>query len=147
SGVANSQIKVGTGNWTTYTGPVEVDVEGITDVWGRTIDIAGNVSVEAHAQVFIDRTAPTAPIHTVTDTSWSNQDVSFELGGSQDATDVTYEYKIDNGSYITGDRGTLTDSGEYIITARAVDAVGLTSPEIEFTIRIDKEQPEVVSGT
>ncbi|MDN4603840.1 MULTISPECIES: OmpL47-type beta-barrel domain-containing protein [Paenibacillus] len=146
SGVANSQVKVGRGNWEPYIGPVQVDIEGITDVWGRTIDNAGNVSAEAHAQVFIDRTAPTAPIHTVSDTSWSNQDVSFELGGSQDATDVTYEYKIGNGSYLSGDRGTLTDSGEFIITARAVDAVGLTSPEIKFTIQIDKELPEVVLG-
>ncbi|MET1174484.1 OmpL47-type beta-barrel domain-containing protein [Paenibacillus amylolyticus] len=144
SGVAYSQVKIGNGNWELYKGSFEVDAEGITDVWGRTIDNAGNVSTEAHTHVFIDRTAPTPPIHTVTDTSWSSQDVSFELGGSQDATDVTYEYKIGSGSYLIGDRGTLTDSGEYTITARAIDAVGLKSSEIEFTIKIDKELPEVV---
>ncbi|WP_408895276.1 OmpL47-type beta-barrel domain-containing protein [Paenibacillus taichungensis] len=143
SGVDRTEIKVGTGNWTTYNGEMIVDEEGETDVWARTIDVAGNISPKATAKVLIDRTAPTEPSYTLTESQWTNKDVTFHLTGSQDASDVFYEYKIGDSPYVRGDSGSVTESGEHTITARAVDAVGLISPEIHFDIRIDKELPLV----
>ncbi|MCW3793792.1 S-layer homology domain-containing protein [Paenibacillus sp. LS1] len=143
SGVDRTEVKLGTGNWTTYNGEMNVDEEGQTDVWARTIDVAGNISPEAAAKVLIDRTAPTEPSYTLSESHWTNKDVTFHLNGSQDASDVYYEYKIGDSPYTTGDSGSVTESGEHTITARAVDAVGLMSPEIKFDIRIDKELPDV----
>ena len=144
SGVARTEVKVGAGNWKTYADDTVIDEEGLTDVWARTIDAAGNISPEAHAQVMIDRTEPTEPSYSLTENQWTNNDVTFTLGGSQDESNVHYEYKIDASPYTMGDSGTISQSGEHVITARAIDEVGLASPEIEFKVRIDKEVPEVV---
>lgn len=143
SGVDRTEVKLGTGNWKTYNGEIIVDEEGTTNVSARTIDVAGNISTEARAKVLIDRTAPTEPNYTLSENQWTNNDVTFRLNGSQDASDIHYEYKIGDDPYTTGDSGTVTESGEHTITARAVDAVGLISPEIQFNIRIDKELPDV----
>lgn len=143
SGVDRSEIKVGTGNWITVTDAIVVDEEGETEIRARTADIAGNISSEEITTVLIDRTAPTEPNYILSESQWTKQDVTFELNGSQDASEVYYEYKIDDSPYIKGDKGTVTESGEHTITARAVDAVGLVSPEIEFNVRIDKDIPEV----
>lgn len=143
SGVDRTEVKVGTGNWTTYNGEMIVDEEGETEVRARTIDVAGNISPEATAKVLIDRTAPTEPSYTLSESQWTNKDVTFQLNGSQDASDVYYEYKIGDSPYTRGDSGSVTESGEHTITARAVDAVGLISPETQFDIRIDKELPDV----
>lgn len=143
SGVERTEVKVGTGNWTTYNGEMIVDGEGETEVLARTIDVAGNISPEATAKVLIDRTAPTEPSYTLSESQWTNKEVTFQLNGSQDASDVYYEYKIGDSPYVRGDSGSVTESGEHTITARAVDAVGLISPEIHFEIRIDKELPVV----
>ncbi|MEK4372458.1 fibronectin type III domain-containing protein [Paenibacillus sp. FSL R5-0473] len=143
SGAERTEVKVGTGNWTTYNGEMIVDEEGETEVWARTIDVAGNISPEATAKVLIDRTAPTEPSYTLSESQWTNKDVTFQLNGSQDASDVYYEYKIGDSPYTTGESGTITETGEHTITARAVDAVGLISPETQFDIRIDKELPDV----
>jgi hypothetical protein len=142
SGVQRTEVKVGTGNWKTYHDEIVVDEEGETEVWARTIDVAGNISTEATAKVLIDRTAPTEPSYTLSESAWTNKDVTFNLNGSQDASEVYYEYKIGDGPYTKGDKVTITDSGEHTITARAVDAVGLVSNEIQFTVRVDKELPE-----
>lgn len=143
SGVERTEVKVGTGNWKTYQDEIVVDEEGQTDVWARTIDVAGNISSEATAKVLIDRTAPTEPSYTLSENQWTNKDVTFNLSGSQDVTEVYYEYKIGDGPYTKGNTGTIAESGEHTVTARAVDAVGLGSAETQFTVRVDKELPEV----
>ncbi|KAB3535628.1 hypothetical protein F8154_05720 [Alkaliphilus pronyensis] len=46
-------------NWTTYTGQFNIVNAGITNIYARTIDVAGNTSTDTNSKVRIDRTPPT----------------------------------------------------------------------------------------
>jgi hypothetical protein len=54
-----TEYKVGTGDWTTYTAPLELSADGTYTVGYRSTDKAGNVEKERSLTVKVDRTAPT----------------------------------------------------------------------------------------
>ncbi|MFS0841365.1 fibronectin type III domain-containing protein [Paenibacillus sp. 1P03SA] len=146
SGIEKSQIKIGdAGSWIDYTSPIEVSGEGKTNVYARSIDKAGNVSDETSALVNIDRTKPTVPLLTLSNDAWTNDTggVTFSINGSNDETTVTYEYRVNNGAYVQGDAASITDEGETLITARAIDEAGNKSDEVTRIIRIDRTKPAI----
>ena len=57
--MVTTEHKLGEGSWTTYTGPLTVSTEGITNVLSRSTDNAGNVGPVGTLEVRIDKTAPT----------------------------------------------------------------------------------------
>ncbi|MBV6717220.1 fibronectin type III domain-containing protein [Paenibacillus chitinolyticus] len=146
SGIEKSQFKIGdAGSWIDYTSPVEVSGEGKTNVYARSIDKAGNVSDETSTLVNIDRTKPTVPLITLSNGAWTNDSggVTLSINGSNDETPVTYEYRVNNGAYVQGDAASITDEGETLITARAIDEAGNQSDEVTRTVRIDRTKPVI----
>lgn len=144
SGVRMTEYKVGASStWETYTGTITLSSEGEHQVFARSIDNAGNISVIANELAVIDRTPPTAPNITLSADRFTADDVQFTISGSTDSRNFHYEYRIGNGSYAEGEQGEVTEDGVTVITARAVDAAGNISEETAKTVRIDKKDPVI----
>ncbi|WP_051290021.1 OmpL47-type beta-barrel domain-containing protein [Paenibacillus massiliensis] len=144
SGIKQTEYRVGSSSgWQIYTGPFVISAEGENQVFARSIDHAGNISVIVSGTSVIDRTPPTAPSITLSTDSYTQDEVQFTVSGSTDARSFRYEYKIDHGSYSAGEQETIAKDGLTLITARAVDAAGNTSTETTKTVRIDKKEPVI----
>lgn len=131
--------------WQTYTGPFTVSDEGIHQIAARTVNNLDVLSPLASKTVIIDRTKPTVPEITLSETTaatrYTNKPVQFTISGGSDSSDIHYEYRINSGSYQTGASGTLNESGTIVITAQAVDAAGNRSDPVSATSYIDREAP------
>lgn len=144
SGTAKSQYKLGSaGAWTDYTGPVTISNEGQTDVYARTVDNVGNASAAVMSTARIDKTAPSDPSITLSESTWTQNPVTFTIGGSMDVNPVTYEYKLNDGEYTAGTGGTVTQNGVTTVSVRARDAVGNVGNEITRDIFVDNEDPTI----
>gem|GEM_PF-1092115 len=148
SGVYRSQYKIGdNGGWTDYISQVTVSNEGITTVYGRTIDNAGNMSSETRTVIYIDNTMPTPPSIHLSNSAWSNADVTFSIAaGSDNGSGVQkVQYKIgENGIWTDyASNVVITSEGSTDIFARTVDQVGNVSEEAHETIRIDRTSPSM----
>ncbi|CAI6048732.1 hypothetical protein PAECIP112173_01305 [Paenibacillus sp. JJ-100] len=144
SGTAKSQYKVGTGGvWTDYVGAVSLSQEGVTDIYARSVDRVGNESSTVQGTARIDKTPPSDPSITLSDSTWTPTPVTFNIGGSKDVNSVSYEYKLNDGAYTVGTSGTVTAKGKTTLTVRAKDAVGNESNEITRTIWIDNAAPTI----
>ncbi|WP_449011853.1 fibronectin type III domain-containing protein [Paenibacillus taichungensis] len=145
SGVQKTQYKIGPGgSWTDYTVPFTISAEGLTDVFARTIDNASNVSSEASITAKIDKTAPTSPVITLSDSSWTNKDVTFTLTSGTDSGSgvAKSQYKIGTGAWVdyTG-VVTISTEGQTDIYARTIDNVGNLSTQSTAKTLIDKTPP------
>ncbi|WP_423800202.1 OmpL47-type beta-barrel domain-containing protein [Neobacillus sp. SAB-20_R2A] len=146
SGVFKNQYKIGNGTWTDYlNSPVEITSEGITTIYGRTIDIAGNISNQGQTEVKIDRSGPTLPTIIPSASSWTNQDVTFTITSGADSGSGVQktQYKIgtDNENWIDYSNDALvkvTNEGETRVYARTLDNVNNPSTVAEATIKIDR---------
>jgi hypothetical protein len=144
SGTAKSQYKIGAaGAWTDYSGPVTISNEGVTNVYARTLDSVGNASAEVQGTARIDKTAPSDPSITLSESAWTQNPVTFTIGGSSDVNGVSYEYSLNGGPFTAGTSGTVTQNGATTVTARAKDSVGNVGNEITRTIYIDNVDPTI----
>ncbi|WP_152570654.1 OmpL47-type beta-barrel domain-containing protein [Paenibacillus tyrfis] len=137
-----------TADWTEYTGELRVEAEGETEVRVRAIDKAGNVSDESSAIVRIDRSAPEAPMVTVSESGWTRRDVKVDFAGTDRLSGLLkYQVKLGPDSpwqdVTPGDSVTVTAEGETTVTARAVDRLGHVSAEAAVRVRIDRTAPTV----
>ncbi|UKS25760.1 S8 family serine peptidase [Paenibacillus sp. HWE-109] len=148
SGVQKSQYKFGaTGVWTDYNAEVTISNEGKTSIFARTIDNAGNISAETSATVFIDKTSPTQPIINLSNSNWSNADVSFNINEGTDSGSTVektqYKYGA-NGTWInypSNSTITVTTEGSTDVFARTIDKVGNISNDAHAIILIDRTAP------
>ncbi|SEN44526.1 fibronectin type III domain-containing protein [Paenibacillus sp. OK076] len=144
SGLAKSQYRLNEqGPWIDYTGEVKVTKEGKTTVYARSLDQVGNVSTVAKAIIRLDKTAPTEPVITLSQSGWSKEAVQFTIAGSVDEHSISYEYSLNGAPYIAGNSGTVSSNGPTVIRARARDAVGNVSKEISRTAYVDQVAPTV----
>ncbi|WP_186785982.1 fibronectin type III domain-containing protein [Paenibacillus agilis] len=144
SGIAKSQYKIGsTGVWMDYDPPVSISFEGVTEVYARTLDQVGNVSPSVMSTIHIDKTAPSEPRITLSESSWTQKPVSFTIEGSVDVNAISYEYKIDNGAWTAGTNGTVTQYGVTTVTGRAKDGIGNVGSEIKKDIYVDNVNPTI----
>ncbi|MGC5771864.1 fibronectin type III domain-containing protein [Paenibacillus pabuli] len=144
SGLSKSQYRINEqGPWIDYTGEVKVTDEGKTTVYARSIDRVGNVSTIAKALIRTDKSAPTEPVITLSQSGWSKEDVQFTIAGSVDEHAISYEYSVNGEPYITGNSGTVSINGAAVIRARARDSVGNVSTEISRTAYVDKIAPTI----
>lgn len=72
SGVQRTEVRVDSGAWQAYTGPVTVTGEGRHTVGYRSVDVAGNVEADRSVEVVVDgpprdTTSPTISVTGVTD--------------------------------------------------------------------------------
>ncbi|WP_028590792.1 OmpL47-type beta-barrel domain-containing protein [Paenibacillus massiliensis] len=148
SEIKETQYRINTGNWETYTTPIILSEEGQT-VYARTWDHAGNVSSEASSEAKIDITPPTSPIiekNTTGDTT-GNVEISI-LPGTDTVSGVKMtEYKVGVTSVWQTYSGpiTVTEEGEHQIFARSIDFAGNHSGITNGTIVIDRTAPTVPS--
>ncbi|WP_408895373.1 fibronectin type III domain-containing protein [Paenibacillus taichungensis] len=146
SGVQKIQYKIGPGGeWKDYTKVFSITSEGISEIYGRTIDNASNVSVEAVVEAKIDKTGPTAPKLALSDLEWTNKNVTFNIAdGVDEGSGVAKtQYRFGTtGAWVDylGEE-TLTAEGETEIFARTVDNVGNVGAVSSATAKIDKTAP------
>ncbi|NQX71732.1 alpha/beta fold hydrolase, partial [Paenibacillus alba] len=150
SGVQKSQYKLGSnGTWTDYNSQVTISDEGKTPIYARTIDGAGNISSEASATVYIDKTSPSQPLINLSNNNWSNTDVSFTItdGVDNDSAIQKTQYKIGaNGMWNDYSSAlTVTFEGQTDIFARTIDNAGNISIEAHTVILIDRTAPTIPS--
>ncbi|WP_336786121.1 OmpL47-type beta-barrel domain-containing protein [Paenibacillus sp. MMO-177] len=138
-----------TKDWTSYTGDVDIEAEGVTTISARTIDRAGNIGAIRETIVQIDRSSPTAPSVKPEIINWTNANavkvsITAGLDRGDSGIDRT-EYRIagagekDWASY-EGEL-TITAEGESIVQARSIDKAGNSSPISEEKVRIDRTPP------
>ncbi|WP_231506418.1 OmpL47-type beta-barrel domain-containing protein [Paenibacillus sp. UNC451MF] len=134
-------------DWTTYTGTVTIATEGQTTVKSRTVDNVGNISTESTADIYMDKTLPTAPTVAPATTAWSKSDVSVTVTpGTDDASGVSRtEYKLSgvttSGWTTYSGAITINAEGQTTIDARTIDIAGNISIIGTAVVKLDKTLP------
>lgn len=141
SGTEKSQYKINSGAWIDYNAQVTLSTEGVTDVYARTLDNVGNASASVQGTARIDKTPPSDPSITLSESTWTKNPVTFTIGGSSDVNVITYEYKLNDGTYTDGSSGMVSQEGATTVTVRAKDAVGNRGNDITKTIYVDHVAP------
>lgn len=146
SGIWKSQYRVGTSNtWLDYTEPVEIQGDGLTPIYGRTLDFAGNSSVTAEYTLQFDKIPPTAPTITLSSADWTNEPVfvRIEEGTDSESSIFGYDYKVGNvtewSPYFNS--FPVEIEGVTSIYARSIDMAGNVSPSVERAVKIDLTPP------
>lgn len=62
SGVAHTEYSLDGTTWSTYTAPITVTAEGLSTIFYRSLDNAGNVEVAEHVDIRIDTESPVITI-------------------------------------------------------------------------------------
>ncbi|PYI53381.1 OmpL47-type beta-barrel domain-containing protein [Paenibacillus flagellatus] len=150
SGIARLQFRIGLdGDWTDYAGDaVTVEAEGETAVFARAIDRVGLISEDASAILRIDRTPPSVPVVSLSESGWTNRPVTFEVYGSTDTGSGIAKYVVKQGAdgaweEYPGTAVEVGSEGETPVFALAVDAAGNRSAEVRAVVRIDREKPVI----
>lgn len=140
SGFAGYQYRIGeAGTWTNYDKPVTVS-ETCT-VYGRAYDNAGNYSDGNSISVQIEEAVPIAPkMSKNPNMDWANSNVVVTLTGGSAASGIAkYQYRIDDGAWIDGDK--VTVSATHTVFGRVVSNANGVSPESSIDVMIDKIAP------
>ena|GEM_PF-3075560 len=89
SGVQSLQYKVGVdGQWSTYTGPLNISFIGQTEVYGRSVDYVGHTSSPAGVVVRIQAPPPVDTISTPKDSDEPNN--SFNTAVTMGSSKISY---------------------------------------------------------
>ncbi|MFX1568654.1 MAG: NosD domain-containing protein [Promethearchaeota archaeon] len=133
SGVLYTEYRINEEDWITYSDKFEIDMEGITDLYYRSVDNAGNVEVEIHVIIKIDKSTPETEL-IITDgftdeegNIYVTYNSTFIIVGLDEHSGIfnTF-YSINSGDWfeflepfnLTG------DPGEYIISYYSTDFAG-----------------------
>lgn len=145
SGVATTEYRVGAGDWTTGTSvvvaaPADHSNDGLHTIAYRSTDLAGNAETAKSATVRIDTTAPVTSDSS--DTAWHRSTFMLVLTPGADASGVTKtEYRIDGGSWTSGDTLTIANDGVHTVTYRSTDAAGNVEADRSCQVKIDGTAP------
>lgn len=121
--------------WIPYHGTFSVSEEGITSIYARTIDKAGNTSTAVQSEVKIDLTPPAAPanIYKINQLGTS---ALIRWTPAVDNLSGISEYEIYNGDTLLGMTQdnkfllqNLVPGEDYSVTVRAVDLAGNVSED------------------
>jgi len=134
------------GSWLPYIGPVVVDKEAKIEFEARSIDVAGNISFRSLERSEIDVTPPTRPTIKPSNTSWTRDNVSFEIMPGEDKNMGWSDYQIDSGPWTYySDRFdpivVIEKEGITTVRARSVDRVDQIGQIHEIKVYIDKSAP------
>ncbi|MFC4802371.1 OmpL47-type beta-barrel domain-containing protein [Neobacillus sp. GCM10023253] len=147
SPIVKSEYKLNDGNWTDYKASGEITAEGVTKITARTIDEAGNESIETTEYARIDITKPSSPSISPSTTEWTKGDVSFTITSGTDEVNGSgvnkTEYKFgENGTWIKYEgQVTFSAEGQTTIFARTSDKAGNFSDSVSIMVKIDKTAP------
>jgi hypothetical protein len=143
SGIDHSEYSLDNGqNWTPYTSQVEVNKDGLTLFFFRSIDKAGNVEKTQKEKINLDLASPDMPT-IVIESDWTNDSAAVELidGDDEGSGSQKSQYRI-------GESGSWTDytspfqvNEKTVIYARTVDFAGNVSDITQAPANIDKVPP------
>ncbi len=145
SGTVRSEYQIGNNNqWTTYSTPFVVTAEN-QDIYARSIDAAGNISVVMQKFVPIDQTPPSSPTIEMSE-KWEWLPVDIAIDHSKDNEEINriwYEYKLgENGEWKDFVEDLMIDTlGETPISFRSFDEAGNYSPIVNKVARFDDIAP------
>lgn len=149
--VAKTEYKIEDGNWQEYTTPFIVGTEGITHVYFRSYDNAGNIEPEKYAQLNIDKSAPVVTYGLIGTkgimSGWFVSDVQVVLTAADapipDNSGVSKaQYRFEGESWQDYTAPfTASSEGTTNLYFRAIDNAGNISSEKSAVIRIDKTGP------
>ncbi|QZY54098.1 S-layer homology domain-containing protein [Crassaminicella profunda] len=139
--------------WKTYEKPFTISQEGITKVFAKTIDKAGNESDTVDTSVSINKDLDTfLTIKTDPDTDYSSEDYTITLitefkDTVQDSVYANVYYKIDNEDFKVYEKPfTIIKKGQTTIKAKITDDFGNVSDEVTKTIYIFSKSDEDNDG-
>jgi hypothetical protein len=116
------EIKRGSADWASYTGPVTVTAEGELKIQARATDAAGNVSAVTERTVGIDRTGPTVKA------TFDSDSRELTITGTDALSGIgTVEYRIGAGAWTTATGPVPVGSAAATIEFRSVDRAGNVS--------------------
>jgi hypothetical protein len=143
SGVAKSQYKLDTANWTDYVpgSPVTVSGDGSHTVLYRSVDNAGNQEVDGTLTIQIDATAPTgvggATARGADSNGWYNKPVAITFTGLDSLSGI---------ATCTGTTYSGPDSAAATVSGTCTDKAGNTSATATFAFKYDATAPTAVIG-
>lgn len=120
SGVSRIEYKLSGAkvqDWTTYSGAFSIATNGKTTIQARSIDLAGNVSSVASAEVWFDNVAPTASFSTASATV--TRTISINVSSLADANSGVSYILVSN----TSD---FTSSTKYSVAGKVSDTLSFT---------------------
>lgn len=120
SNSVDKEYKVNNGNWQTYTQPIRMTGNGVVHARGKNGSLYSDEI--SYSVSNIDKTAPTAPIVTV-----SGNQLTIVPGTDLSGISKT-EYQLNDGSWSTYNGIVVLNDGNYVINARSVDNAGNVSP-------------------
>ena len=158
SGVQKSQYKLGSsGTWNDYSSTVSISTEGLTVVYAKTIDNAGNTSSESQATAKVDKTGPTGSISINNGEDKTDKaSVTLSISATDVGIGVVSSMAISNDTafsnpqwenYSTTKSWTLTSGdGAKTVYIKFKDSLGnISGQAYQDIINLDTKPPEVVS--
>jgi len=144
--INNYQYKLNEGGeWTDYYVPFEVNEEGQSTIFTRSVDNAGNISEPSSGVIKIDTTPPHVPSIALSSSQWTNNNVTVQISPGSDALSgpKNAHYRIGHtGEWIEYTTALLIeDEGTTAIYARTEDNAGNVSPAVMSVVKIDKSPP------
>ena len=125
-----SSLIKGSGNSTTWTGNIVCSNEGANTIYIRATDIAENVNSEEHITVYIDTTAPAAPVFLGAGSSGSitpaNEITSLLVNPSLGNAVTVYGALIDDGNDANAKTG-IADTGAFKQKGKSGTATKITT--------------------
>jgi hypothetical protein len=126
SGVLSTFFKINAGDWTAYTIPFPISLDGINTISYYSIDLVGNAETSHTAELKIDQTLPSI---TLTKEQLDLLDVKFTAQASDEASGISrVEFSLDDQLQYTDTQSpyewTWSGFGDYTVTATAYDLAG-----------------------
>lgn len=148
SGLAHTQFRM-TGvvnqDWQDYRGVFHVNKDGKSTVYARSMDSVGNMSQEVSKEVIIDKKRPTAPVIQASEAGPTTHDVNIAIdSGSDPANGIKMtQYRLSPAGEWQTYLGvfTLTAEGNYELSARTINNLGVSSSIATQSVRIDRTKP------
>ncbi|MGG1669980.1 OmpL47-type beta-barrel domain-containing protein [Paenibacillus sp. NRS-1783] len=150
SGVAHTQYRISgalSQDWKEYDGAFPVQADGKSTVYARSIDQAGNISLEAKVELTIDKKGPTAPEIRPSEIGPTVNNIIVSISPGADPV-----YGIKTTQYRTSPAAawqpytspfTVTAEGVHQLSARTMNNLDVSSPVVTKSVIIDRTQPSV----
>lgn len=156
SGVAKTEYHFEGADWQEYTSPFIVTYEGITAVYFRSSDIAGNIEAEKNVMLYIDKTPPITTCSFVGTKGkldgWFTSDVKVVLTASDPNTSnsgiAKIQYRFEGMTWQDYTAPAMVSSeGKTDIFYRSLDNVGNIEAEKSAVLYVDKTGPVLTPPT
>ena len=136
------EVRVGGGEWSRYTAPVEVTSDGATTVSFRAKDVAGNTSEPAGVEVKRDATKPVA------DAGWNAPSRTVTPTGTDAGSGVAVvEYQLGGGAWTAATGVTAVGDAATTVRVRVTDVAGNVSDVVEVAVPAKTTDPGTDPGT